>query len=199
MARTGRPREFDRAEALDAALRLFWQQGYEATSISQLTKAMGELSTASFYATFQSKDALFRQAVQRYLDTFGEALAPLFDENVPPRQAIEAMLRRSAAMQTGLGHPSGCLIGLGASGWSTQNAELRDLLAKERGRNRQAIGAAVDRALKTGIVAAPESAGLSTLMEALLLGLSVQARDGVPIGDINKAIDQALNALDRAL
>ena len=66
MSRTGRPREFDRAEALDAALRLFWQQGYEATSISQLIDAMGGISTASFYATFYSKEALFREAVRRY-------------------------------------------------------------------------------------------------------------------------------------
>lgn len=199
MARTGRPREFNTTEALDSALRLFWQQGYEATSVSQLTEAMGGLSTASFYATFQSKDRLFRQAVERYLETFGEALAPLFDENLPPRQAIECMLRRSANMQTGLGHPSGCLVGLGASGWSVQNDELRDILARERGRNRQAIRAAVNRATKASAVDEPLKSGLSTLLDALLLGLSIQARDGVSIEDINKAIDEALTNLDRAI
>jgi TetR/AcrR family transcriptional repressor for divergent bdcA len=196
MARTGRPREFDEAKALDAALRLFWQQGYEATSISQLTGAMGGLSTASFYATFKSKDCLFRRTVDLYLETYGQALSPLFDETLPPKEALEAMLRRSAAMQTSLGHPSGCLIGLGASGWSTQNAALSDLLARERARNRQAIDAVIGRAAERGIVAKAQTAGLATLLEALLLGMSVQARDGVSQAEIALAIDKAICLFD---
>jgi TetR/AcrR family transcriptional repressor for divergent bdcA len=192
VSRTGRPRGFDRAEALDAALRLFWQQGYETTSISQLIDAMGGISTASFYATFHSKETLFREAVRRYVDIYGQVLAPLSDETLSPREAISAALHGSAEMQSALGHPTGCLIGLGASGWSDQNEELKDLIAAERAKNRVAIRRVVERAGKEGELAASKVQGLATLIDALLLGLSVQARDGVPLVDIHAAIDTVL-------
>ena len=196
MSRTGRPRGFDRAEALDAALRLFWQQGYEATSISQLIDAMGGISTASFYATFHSKEALFREAVRRYVDIYGQVLAPLSDETLSPREAISAALHGSAEMQFALGHPTGCLIGLGASGWSGQNEELKDLVAAERAKNRAAIQRVIKRAGKEGELAKSKVQGFATLVDALLLGLSVQARDGVPLANIHAAIDTVLRHWD---
>ena len=196
MSRTGRPRGFDRTEALDAALRLFWQHGYEATSISQLTDAMGGISTASLYATFRSKEALFREALGRYLEIYGRVLAPLADQTLSPREAIGAALHGSAEMQSGLGHPAGCLIGLGASGWSARNEELRDLVAAERANNRAAIRSLVERAGREGTLAESKVQGLAALLDALLLGLSVQARDGVPLQEIDAAIDTALRCWD---
>jgi len=196
VSRTGRPRGFDRAEALDAALRLFWQQGYEATSISQLIDAMGGISTASFYAAFHSKEQLFREVVRRYVEVYGQVLAPLSDETLSPREAISAALHGSAEMQSALGHPTGCLIGLGASGWSGQNEELRDLIAAERAKNRAAIQRVIKRAGKEGELAKSKVQGLATLVDALLLGLSVQARDGVPLTHIHAAIDTVLRHWD---
>ena len=195
MSRTGRPRGFDRAEALDAAVKLFWQQGYEATSISQLIDAMGGISTASFYATFHSKEALFREAVRHYLNSY-QVLAPLSDERLSPREAISAALHASAEMQSAPGHPTGCLIGLGASGWSGQNEELKDLIAAQRAKNRTAIQKVVERAAKEGELAASKVQGVATLIDALLLGLSVQARDGVPVEDVHAAIDTVLRHWD---
>lgn len=196
MSRTGRPRGFDRADALDAALRLFWQQGYEATSISQLIDAMGGISTASFYATFHSKEALFREAVRRYVDIYGQVLAPLSDETLSPREAISAALHGSAEMQSALGHPTGCLVGLGASGWSGQNEELKNLVAAERAKNRAAIQRVIKRAAKEGELAKSKVQGFATLVDSLLLGLSVQVRDGVPLANIHAAIDTVLRHWD---
>ena len=196
MSRTGRPRGFDRAKALDAALRLFWQQGYEATSISQLIDAMGGISTASFYATFHSKEALFREAVRRYVDVYGQVLAPLSDKTLSPREAISAALHGSAEMQSALGHPTGCLIGLGACGWSDQNEELKDLVAAERAKNRAAIQRVIKRAEKEGKLTKSKAQGFATLVDALLLGLSVQTRDGVPLANIHAAIDAVLRHWD---
>jgi hypothetical protein len=84
------------------------------------------------------------------------------------------------------------LIGLGASGWSGQNEELKDLIAAERAKNRVAIRRVVERAAKEGELAESKVQGLATLIDALLLGLSVQARDGVPLVDIHAAIDTVL-------
>jgi TetR/AcrR family transcriptional regulator, copper-responsive repressor len=65
MARTGRPREFDLEEALATALQLFWEHGYESTSLAQLRSALG-ISSASFYNAFSSKEDLFKKVVERY-------------------------------------------------------------------------------------------------------------------------------------
>ena len=82
MARTGRPREFDREQALQAALILFWRQGYEPTSLAQLKAAMGDLSPTSFYAAFGSKEQLFREVLTLYLSDPGQVMQVLRDENV---------------------------------------------------------------------------------------------------------------------
>ena len=71
MARTGRPRGFDRDEAITQAMHLFWEHGYEGASLAVLRHAMGDISSASFYAAFGSKEALYRETLERYLDKHG--------------------------------------------------------------------------------------------------------------------------------
>jgi AcrR family transcriptional regulator len=95
-----RPRSFDRDAALDTAMRLFWERGYEETSIGDLTRAMG-IAAPSLYAAFGDKRALFEEAVERY-----EALpdAPL-DEG-----STERILMRAAEAYTKADRPRGCFI-----------------------------------------------------------------------------------------
>ncbi|AOW46398.1 TetR family transcriptional regulator [Acetobacter ascendens] len=192
MARTGRPREFDRDKALDAALTLFWTQGYEPTSLNQLKACMGNISPASFYAAFGSKEALFREAVQRYLETYGQVMAPLSDETLAPRDAIEQTLRRSARMQTTRSHPTGCLIVLGACNCSPENQSVQTLLAAERERTRKGIKACVDRAVADGkLTASPTTETLPTLFTTFFHGMACEARDG----DKAKKLDAAITTL----
>lgn len=95
-------------------MHLFWQHGYDATSLSQLKAGLGGgISAPSFYAAFGSKDALFQECVQRYLATFAQVTECLWDDSLPPRQAIETALRQSARMQCEEGHPKGCMVALG--------------------------------------------------------------------------------------
>src|SRR5216684_4462569 len=88
---TGRPREFDADEALERALELFWRQGYEGTSLGELTAAMG-INRPSLYAAFGNKESLFRKALDRYV---GAGMAFLRDalEEPTARRAIETLLR----------------------------------------------------------------------------------------------------------
>lgn len=197
MARTGRPRKFDRDLALDAAMALFWRQGYEPTSLDQLKQAMGDLSSASFYGAFGSKEGLYRETLARYLDTHGRAVAALYDPALAPREALERALRCSARLQTRPDWPTGCMIVLSAANGSPETAHLQALVAGERRRNRDAIRACVDRAAVSGeLRAGTDVAGLAALAEALLVGMSVQARDGLDQDALESAVSSLLQLWD---
>src|SRR5258705_13687700 len=106
-------RQFDRADALDTAMELFWRHGYEATSMAMLLKAM-DLTAPSLYAAFGNKEQLFREAVERYTQTYGEnVLAPL-SAPISAREAIEQMLLTAAKGASSSKHPAGCFISFGA-------------------------------------------------------------------------------------
>src|SRR5712692_5869572 len=75
----GRPREFDREAALERAIDVFWRHGYEATSVSDLTAAMG-VNPPSLYAAFGDKEKLFLEAVERYQQQRRQSVAKVFDE-----------------------------------------------------------------------------------------------------------------------
>ena len=197
MPRTGRPREFDRDAALAAAPQLFWRQGYEAPSLSPLKQAMGGLSAASFYGAFGSKESLYREALARYLDTHGQVVAALHDETLKPREALEQALRRSARMQTDAQLPKGCMIVLSAVNASLENHHLQVLVAAERQRTREAIRRCIERAVASGELRAGAGAeGLATLADALLVGMSVQARDGVSPTAVEGAVSSLLQLWD---
>ena len=197
MPRTGRPREFNRNDALDAAMQLFWRQGYESTSLTQLKQVMGDLSAASFYGAFGSKEGLYREALALYLDTHGQVIAPLQDETLKSRDALERTLRRSARMQTDAGLPKGCMLVLSTTNTSPENGHLQALVTIERQRTREAIRDCIDRALETGELRRDADAvGLTALVEALLVGMSIQVRDGVSLAVIEAAVSNLLQLWD---
>ena len=197
MPRTGRPKQFDREGALDAAMGLFWRHGYESTSLDQLKRTMGGLSAASFYGAFGSKEGLYREALARYLATHGQAVASLYDDTLAPRDALETALRRSARLQTDAALPGGCMIVLSAANASPENAHLQALAAAERGRNRDAIRRCIGRAVRAGELKSDlDVDGLATLADALLVGLSIQARDGVARAAVESAVSSLLQLWD---
>ena len=200
MARTGRPRLFDREEALASAMHLFWRHGYEGASLERLRHAMGGLSPASFYAAFNSKEALYREALARYLATHGRVLDALRDEGLAPRERIERALRRSVEMQTDPAHPSGCMVALSGLPGAADIPDLRALTAAERAANRAAIAACVRAGVGNGELASgTDEVGLATLLDALLAGFSLQIRDGVSAAALGKAITGALAAWGRGV
>ena len=113
----GRPRAFDREAALARATRLFWEKGYEATSISDLTEAM-EIGSPSLYAAFGSKEALYTEAVQYYRDTYDALAWAKFHAASTARAAVVGLLMDSAAALTGClaDIPRGCMVTLSAVG-----------------------------------------------------------------------------------
>ncbi len=197
MARTGRPRGFDKAGAVRQAMGLFWELGYEATSLTQLKAAMGNISTASFYAAFGSKEALFGEVFDLYLASHGLVLASLRDTRLPPREAIERAFRLSARMQTDPAHPTGCLLALSLNTCSPENRHIRAQLAAERDRNRRALQGCVKRAVAAGeLPPGTDAAALAAVFNTFLLGVSLQARDGVSLSSLEAAISQLLATWD---
>ncbi|KPB13640.1 TetR/AcrR family transcriptional regulator [Pseudomonas amygdali] len=199
MAQMGRPRTFDRDVAINQALHLFWEHGYDATSLSQLKANIGGGITApSFYAAFGSKQALFNEVMERYLNTHGRVTDSLFDNTLPPKEAIELTLRRSAKMQCEPDHPRGCLVALGLMSACTEESKaISAPLAKARNLNRAGIVACIHRAVATGELPAtviPEA--LAAAFDSFLLGLSTLARDGVPYATLDAAVTQMMGLWD---
>src|SRR5882724_2242913 len=108
----GRPRAFDIEKALDRAVDVFWRKGYEGTSLSDLTEAMG-INRPSLYAAFGNKEDLFRKVLDRYSD--GPAAYVREALNEPTAKAVaERLMRGAAEVLTNPRNPSGCLIVQGA-------------------------------------------------------------------------------------
>ncbi|WP_229474746.1 TetR/AcrR family transcriptional regulator [Pseudoduganella lurida] len=189
----GRPRQFDRATAVTKAMHLFWQNGYEGTSLSQLKAELG-ISAPSFYAAFGSKEALFHETVARYLDSHGSVMDCLWDPALQPRAAIELALRGSARMQVEASHPSGCMVALGVtSAGAPDNAAVTAGLTAARARNRAGILACVQRGIaQRQLDPATDAAALAGAFESFLLGLSTLARDGATRETLDSAVTQVL-------
>ncbi|MGO2486414.1 MAG: TetR/AcrR family transcriptional regulator [Pseudomonas taetrolens] len=199
MAQMGRPRTFDRDAAITQAMHLFWEHGYDSTSLNQLKANMGSgISAPSFYAAFGSKEALFKEVMERYLNTHGRVTESLLDTALPPRDAIELAMRRSARMQCEPDHPRGCLVALGLlSACSPETVAICAPLAAARARNRAGFLACVERGMASSeLTAQTDAAALATLFESFLLGLTTLARDGVPHAVLDAAVTQAMSAWD---
>jgi TetR/AcrR family transcriptional repressor for divergent bdcA len=196
MGRTGRPREFDVQNVLDKALPLFWEQGYESTTLAQLRGAMG-LSSASFYAAFDSKESLFEAVVQRYADSFGRVTDTLADDSLDPRLALEMTLRDSVRMQTDASHPLGCLIMLACNACGPDGEGSRRLLSARRAHDRDNIARCVARAVEAGQLTSDTSVdAIATMFHSFLLGISTQARDGIPAAILDASVTEIMSIWD---
>lgn len=202
MGQMGRPRTFDRDAAITQAMHLFWEHGYESTSLSQLKASIGEgISAPSFYAAFGSKEALFQETVGLYLATHGQVTECLWNTELKPRDAIETALRRSAKMQCERGHPKGCMVALGAmSTCSAENSAVLKPLFDSRARTRAGIKACVERGIAAGdLLAQTDVRALTAVFDSFLLGVSTLVRDGIRMPVLDPAITRVMTVWDAAL
>lgn len=183
-SRRGGPRSFNRDEAIETAMRLFWRHGYEGVSVSDLTSAIG-IAPPSLYAAFGSKAGLYREALDRYqalpgaLD--GLAQAETLDE------AVSGLLRAGIRAATGSPGERGCMV----SGGMVQCAAEHDDLASDLAARRRSIRDAVARSLSRWLDDAAAGA-LAGYLVVLLQGLSVQARDGASREDLERVAEEAI-------
>ncbi|MFH9419256.1 TetR/AcrR family transcriptional regulator [Streptomyces sp. NPDC017529] len=194
MPPAGRPRAFDTEAVLEAAMLLFWEQGYEATSLAQLRAATG-LSSASLYGAFGSKEGLFERAVEHYIAGPGSVTDAVADETVSPREAIARLLHGSITMQTDPSRPRGCLIALAGTvrAPGVDAAGARKIVAARRAADRARIRACVARGVASGELAEDADVeGVTSMVHGFLLGVSTQVCDGTPARDLHAAADAVL-------
>lgn len=193
----GRPRAFDRSSALAKATRLFWQKGYEATSISDLTEAMG-IGSPSLYAAFGSKEALYAEALGYYQDNYDELFWRRFSSAGTVREAIEALLLDSAAVLTGcrVDIPLGCMVALSAVG-SEGHSELGELVRTAREATLDLLKTRLSRGVEEGeIPASTDVHALARFVQTVRSGMSVLARDGASRAELEGVAEVALLGLD---
>ncbi|WP_394832054.1 TetR/AcrR family transcriptional regulator [Pendulispora rubella] len=194
-ATRGRPRSFDRDRALAQAMEVFWAKGYEGAQVSDLTAAMG-INPPSFYAAFESKDALFREAVELYKKTAGAGTMEALEKGRTAREAIRTMLMTSVDIALSAPGKAGCLLVVSILQSATENGGLQEHMEDIRRNTVRAIRQRLERGVREGDL--PESTdtrGLSAFFGTVIHGLSLQARDGTPRKDLHRAIEAAMVAL----
>jgi AcrR family transcriptional regulator len=161
---TGRPRSFDRDEAVVRALDVFWRDGYRTASVSRLTRRLG-INSPSLYAAFGSKRQLFDEASALYARTFRLVL----DEHLgapTARAGVERMLRAFAANRSQPGSPPTCMI------------FDEPLLAEERARARARIAERIARGRDEGESIDDDPDRLAAFIFTVMAGINARARDG---------------------
>lgn len=190
----GRPKEFDVDDALCAALQVFWRQGYDGASLTDLTEAMG-ITRPSLYATYGNKEELFRKVLDRYeqshLCFVAEALA-----ETSVRCAIERLLDGYAQVLTDPMHPPGCLGVNSAVCGGGESAAIRKELIDRRSLSEETLRERFERASREGELPPGEDpADWARYVMSVGLGMAVKAASGSTREELGRVGRMALNAL----
>jgi AcrR family transcriptional regulator len=197
MGERGRPRAFDRDVALRKAMGVFWAQGYEGTSMTDLTTAMS-VASPSIYACFGSKESLFRQAVEMYGEVEGAGPRRALEDAPTAREGVAAMLASNADSFADPATPPGCMVVLSAVAGTTKSEDVRNLLIEARQNMREMVRQRLLRGQADGDL--PQTADLDRIAgfyNTVLQGMSIQSRDGASREDLQATIDCAMLAWDR--
>jgi AcrR family transcriptional regulator len=189
----GRPRQFDIDKALKAALQLFWRRGYEGTSLAALTAAM-RINTPSLYAAFGNKEALFKKALDLYLQRPASYLPDALEQPTA-RAAAEQLFRGAIDMVMNGRHADGCLLVHGALVSGPEARKVQKILAQHRAGAESLIRERFERARVEGDLAAsadPEK--LARFIATVLWGLSVQAATGVSREELEQVAATAMQS-----
>ena len=177
-----RPRSFDRDVALACALEAFWQQGYDQTSISDLTEAMG-INPPSLYAAFGDKQQLFDEVVERYQSDPTNFIAAALAEPTA-RGAAERLLHGAADQYTRADRPHGCMV------------LSEPKLAQHRALSLQAVVDRLQRGVDDGdLPRGTDVVALARYLQSVLAGMSAAARDGASAAELHATAELALAAV----
>ncbi|WP_433322968.1 TetR/AcrR family transcriptional regulator [Spirillospora sp. CA-294931] len=192
-ATRGRPRGFDRETALAAAVLLFWERGYETTSIGELTEAMG-IRPGSLYAAFGDKETLFKEAVRAYGSTpAGTFIPAALTEEPTARDAFSRILREAAANYCDPSHPPGCLIISAGANVTAQDSAVAAFLREIRESNLATMRERLSQAQRDGeLPPDADTDALAGYYGTVIQGMSQRSRDGATAAELARVAELAL-------
>jgi AcrR family transcriptional regulator len=189
----GRPRSFDVNEALDRAMELFWERGYEGTSLADLTEAMG-INRPSLYAAFGNKESLFRRTLAHYVVGPGGHLQRAL-EAPTSREVVERIWIGSHATVSQQDRPRGCLLVQSVLACGSEADPLRKEVAGMRAAGETLIEQRLKRAVAEGDLPPDASAAdLARFVTTVNYGLAIQAASGVSAKALRRVAQIALAA-----
>jgi AcrR family transcriptional regulator len=194
MAAIGRPREFDRGAALEAAMLAFWRKGFAATSMNDLCDAMG-VRSPSLYAAFGSKEALYLEAIEHYVEIFGPPVWDKLAEGATARAGVETLLLAATESLPKSGTiPAGCMATLAAVSdeWPPGIADVvRKIRVEMLGMLRSRLEAGVANG---ELPTTTDIEALSRFYLTVYQGMAVQARDGAATAELRGVVAAAMAA-----
>ena len=188
--RRGGPRTFDRAQAVDTAMRLFWRHGYEGVSLNDLTKAIG-VAPPSIYSAFGSKAGLYREALDHYFGLPG-ALKDLGAKETLV-ETVDALFAKAVDAVVDPAGERGCMVSSGMLQSAAEHSDLAKELADRRNEMRLVIAEALKRWLSED-----RASSVARYIVVVLQGLSIQARDGgtrKQLEDVTKVASAGVRAM----
>ena len=175
----GRPKVFDRDAALDKAMTLFWQHGYEATSLSDLVEATGA-KAPTLYAEFTNKEGLFRAVLDRYISRFAaKHEAQLFCEEKSVEQALRDYFTAVATCFTSKDTPAGCFMINTSAALAASSKEIAKTIKSRHAIQEQTLSQFLQLRQTRGEIPAEKNVKeLSLFLGCILQGMSISAREG---------------------
>lgn len=174
-----RPREFDEDDVLEKALYVFWEKGFDSSTLADLEQATG-LTKSSLYKAFESKEGLFRRVVDRYNNTHLSFCSKALEQPTP-RRVAEALLDGMVNLHTGKKTPTGCLVTFTALACSVEARPLANELSESRNQFERSLRLRLDEIGHAGSLPAGMSAAdVALFLTTFIQGLAIQARSGAP-------------------
>lgn len=193
----GRPRSFDKDQALDRALRVFWRKGFEGTSLRDLTEAMG-INRPSLYSAFGDKESLFHQALARYVEAHACYITPALEE--PTARAVaEKVWAGCINVIRNPRNPKGCFLVQGALACGDMAKDIQQAMAKQRRKGEAALKDRFERAESEGeLPSGIDAVNLASYVATVSYGLAVQAAGGASASALEATASVAARSLPSA-
>jgi AcrR family transcriptional regulator len=193
-AKMGRPRAFSESTALDAAMRVFWERGYEGTSLDDLTDAMG-INRSSLYSSFGDKETLFRRVIARYADGPVSYIRKALKQPTA-RAVIESLLRGTSEVLGDTSHPRGCLLLQGGLACGSGAESVKQALIDLRKNSEAVVEKRMKQAQREGdLPKNVDAKDLARYVSIVMNGLAIQAANGASPSELSRAVDLAIRSL----